>query len=422
MTQAFASEESEALSLEEAAAAASNCTREFRADPHPVYAALREKAPVCPMSPPHGVETYLITRYDDARAALADPRLSKDMYGALDAYHRIFGDSSIALDDNMLFSDPPKHTRLRRIVGSTFTPKRVEALRARVQQITDELLDACPKSGAVNLLPEFCFPLPLQVICELLGVPENERRQAQEWSATVAQTGFGPEARKKLEIAEGNLRDYLVDLCARKRQEPDGGLLSALVTAQDQEGALTDHELVSTAWVLLFAGHKSTAYQIGNAVYHLLSRPDQKELALRDANSLNAAIEEIFRFESSVENSTFRHAKEDIVIRDVLIPKGALVQISITGANRDPEMFAAPDELDVQRPNVQATHLAFGYGPHYCIGAPLARLEMQLALTSLFARFPRMTLAVAPEEARWLTVPFPAFRGLAELPVVLDPS
>jgi cytochrome P450 len=422
MTQAFASEESEALSLEEAAAAASNCTREFRADPHPVYAALREKAPVCPMSPPHGVETYLITRYDDARAALADPRLSKDMYGALDAYHRIFGDSSIALDDNMLFSDPPKHTRLRRIVGSTFTPKRVEALRARVQQITDELLDACPKSGAVNLLPEFCFPLPLQVICELLGVPENERRQAQEWSATVAQTGFGPEARKKLEIAEGNLRDYLVDLCARKRQEPDGGLLSALVTAQDQEGALTDHELVSTAWVLLFAGHKSTAYQIGNAVYHLLSRPDQKELALRDANSLNAAIEEIFRFESSVENSTFRHAKEDIVIRDVLIPKGALVQISITGGNRDPEMFAAPDELDVQRPNVQATHLAFGYGPHYCIGAPLARLEMQLALTSLFARFPRMTLAVVPEEARWLTVPFPAFRGLAELPVVLDPS
>ncbi|GHG97852.1 cytochrome P450 [Streptomyces lanatus] len=410
------------MSPEAAAAAASSCSREFRADPHPVYAALRESAPVCPMSPPHGVETYLITRYDDARAALADPRLSKDMYGALDAYHRIFGDSSIALDDNMLFSDPPKHTRLRRIVGSTFTPKRVESLRARVQEITDELLDACPTTEPVNLLPEFCFPLPLQVICELLGVPEHERKQAQEWSATVAQTGFGPEARAKLEIAEGNLRDYLIDLCARKRDEPDAGLLSALVRAQDEEGALTDHELVSTAWVLLFAGHKSTAYQIGNAVYHLLSRPDQKELALRDARAMNAAIEEIFRFETSVENSTFRHAKEDVVIRDTLIPKGSLVQISITGANRDPEMFTAPNELDVRRPNVQATHLAFGYGPHYCIGAPLARLEMQLALGTLFARHPRMTLAVAPEEARWMTVPFPAFRGLAELPVVLDPS
>ncbi|MGW1955476.1 cytochrome P450 family protein [Streptomyces sp. NPDC001920] len=422
MTQAFASEESEALSPEEAAAAASSCSREFRANPHPVYATLREKAPVCPLSPPHGVDTYLITRYDDARAALADPRLSKDMYGAIDAYHRIFGDSSIALDDNMLFSDPPKHTRLRRIVGSTFTPKRVESLRTRIQQITDDLLDQCPTSGPVNLLPEFCFPLPMHVICELLGVPENERKQAQEWSATVAQTGFGPEARKALEIAEGNLRDYLVGLCARKRSEPDGGLLSALVTAQDQEGALTDHELVSTAWVLLFAGHKSTAYQIGNAVYHLLSRPDQKELALRDATSLTSAIEEIFRFETSVENSTFRWAKEDIVLRDQLIPKGALVQISITGANRDPEMFAAPDEMDVRRKNVQATHLAFGYGPHYCIGAPLARLEMHTALSSLFGRFPRMTLDVAPEDARWLTVPFPAFRGLAELPVVLDPS
>ncbi|CAL9615238.1 Cytochrome P450 107B1 [Streptomyces sp. enrichment culture] len=419
MSQAFASEE---LSSDEAAAAASSCSREFRADPHPVYAVLREKAPVCPLSPPHGVQTYLITRYDDARAALADPRLSKDMYGALDAYHRIFGDSSIALDDNMLFSDPPKHTRLRRIVGNTFTPKRVEALRPRVQKIVDDLLDRCPTAESFDLLPEFCFPLPLQVICELLGVPENERRQAQEWSSTVAQTGFGPEARKALEVAEGNLRDYLVDLIARKRREPDDGLLSALVTAQDQEGALTDHELVSTAWVLLFAGHKTTAYQTGNAVYHLLTQPEQKRLALRDAGATAAAVEEIFRFEPSVENSTFRYAKEDIVVRDTLIPKGALVQISISGANRDPEAFADPDRMDVTRPNVQASHLTFGFGPHYCIGAPLARLEMQTALTTLFGRYPRMDLAVAPQDARWLTVPFPAFRGLAELPVLLDPS
>jgi cytochrome P450 len=419
MTQAFASEE---MSSEEAAAAASACSREFRANPHPVYAALRETAPVCPLSPPHGVDTYLITRYDDARAALADPRLSKDMYGAIDAYHRIFGDSSIALDDNMLFSDPPKHTRLRRIVGSTFTPKRVESLRQRVQEITDELLDRCPASEPVNLLPEFCFPLPLHVICELLGVPENERKQAQEWSATVAQTGFGPEARKALELAEGNLRDYLVDLIARKRKEPDGALLSALVTAQDQDGALTNHELVSTAWVLLFAGHKSTAYQIGNAVYHLLSQPEQKRLAFRDPKATAAAVEEIFRFETSVENSTFRYATEDIEIRDTRIPKGALVQISLTAANRDPEMFPDPDRMDVERPNVQATHLAFGLGPHYCIGAPLARLEMQIALATLFGRYPRMALVGEPEDARWLTVPFPAFRGLAELPVVLDPS
>ncbi|WP_149183039.1 cytochrome P450 [Streptomyces sp. TRM49041] len=419
MTQAFASEE---LSSEGAAAAASACSREFRADPHPVYATLRAAAPVCPLSPPHGVETYLITRYDDARAALADPRLSKDMYGAIDAYHRIFGDSSIALDDNMLFSDPPKHTRLRRIVSSTFTPKRVESLRSRIQKITDDLLDRCSTSEPVDLLPDFCFPLPLNVICELLGVPEHERKQAQAWSSTVARTGFGPEARKALEVAEGNLRDYLVELIARKRQEPDDGLLSALVTARDREGSLTDHELVSTAWVLLFAGHKTTAYQIGNAVYHLLSRPEQKRLALRDASATAEALEEILRFETSVENATFRYAKEDIVLRDTLIPKGALVQISLTAANRDPEVYDDPDRMDVRRPNVQATHLSFGHGTHYCIGAPLARLEMQTALTTLFGRYPRMALTGAPEDARWLTVPFPAFRGLVELPVVLDPS
>ncbi|MFI1733792.1 cytochrome P450 [Streptomyces acidicola] len=419
MTEALASEE---MSSDEAAAAASSCGREFRANPYPVYATLRATAPVCPLSPPHGVETYLITRYDDARAALADPRLSKDMYGAIDSYQRIFGDSSIALDDNMLFSDPPKHTRLRRIVGSTFTPKRVESLRPRVQEITEELLDRCSTSGPVDLLPEFCFPLPLVVICELLGVPENERKQAHAWSSTVARTGFGPEARKALEVAEGNLRDYLVDLIARKRQEPDSGLLSALVTAQDQDGALTDHELVSTAWVLLFAGHKSTAYQIGNAVHHLLAQPEQKRLALQSAGAMNSAIEEIFRFETSVENSTFRYAKEDVVIRDTLIPKGALVQISIAAANRDPEAFTDPNRMDVKRPNVQADHLTFGVGPHYCIGAPLARLEMQIALTTLFERYPDMALAEAPEDSRWLTVPFPAFRGLAELPVLLDPS
>jgi cytochrome P450 len=419
MTQVFASDE---LSPEEAAAAASACTREFRANPHPVYATLRTTAPVCPMSPPHGVETYLITRYDDARTALADPRLSKDMYGAIDAYHRIFGDSSIALDDNMLFSDPPKHTRLRRIVGSTFTPKRVESLRPRIQQITDDLLDRCQTSEPIDLLPEFCFPLPLNVICELLGVPENERDKAQEWSSAVARTGFGPEARKVLELAEGNLRDYLVDLIARKRKEPDGGLLSALVTAKDQDDALTDHELVSTAWVLLFAGHKTTAYQIGNAVYHLLAQEEQRRLALQDSGTMAQALEEILRFEGSVENSTFRYAKEDIVIRDTLIPKGALVQISLVAANRDPDMFDAPDRMDVKRPNVQATHLAFGFGPHYCIGAPLARMEMQIALTTLFGRHPRMALTGAVEDTRWLTVPFPAFRGLAELPVTLNPS
>ncbi|MER6443020.1 MULTISPECIES: cytochrome P450 [unclassified Streptomyces] len=402
-------------------AAASRCTPEFRANPHPVYTELRNSAPVCPLRPPHGVETYLITRHDDARAALADPRLSKDMYGALDAYHRIFGDSSIALDDNMLFSDPPKHTRLRRIVQGAFTTRRVELLRPRLQQVADELLDRCATDASIDLLTNFAFPLPLQVICELLGVPEGERERAHQWATTVARTGFGPEGKKALAEAEGKLRDFLVDLVARKRSEPGDDLMSALVTAQDKDGALTDHELVSTAWVLFFAGHKTSAYLIGNAVYHLLAKQDQRQAALASPESLKLAIEEMLRFEGSVESSTFRHATEDIPMRGVVIPKGALVQIAITSANRDPEVYADPDRLDVTRTGDQ-THLSFGHGPHYCIGAPLARLEMQVALTTLFRRYPEITLAVPPHEVRWLTVPFPAFRGLTELPVVLDPE
>ncbi|MFD1271071.1 cytochrome P450 [Streptomyces kaempferi] len=402
------------------AAAASRCTPEFRANPHPVYAELRKTAPVCPLQPPHGVETYLITRYDDARAALADPRLSKDMYGALDAYHRIFGDSSIALDDNMLFSDPPKHTRLRRIVQGAFTTRRVELLRPRLQQVAEELLDRCPTDASIDLLTNFAFPLPLQVICELLGVPEGERERAHQWATTVAKTGFGPEE-EGAGGGRGKLRDFLVDLVARKRSTPGDDLMSALITAQDQDGALTDHELVSTAWVLFFAGHKTSAYLIGNAVYHLLSKPDQQRAALASPESLKLAIEEMLRFEGSVESSTFRHATEDIPMRGVVIPKGALVQIAITSANRDPEVYAEPDRLDVTRTAGQA-HLSFGHGPHYCIGAPLARLEMQIALTTLFRRYPEVTLAVPPHEVRWLTVPFPAFRGLTELPVVLDPE
>ncbi|MDX3078562.1 cytochrome P450 [Streptomyces sp. NPDC088354] len=404
----------------DAAAAVAEGRAEFRVDPHPVYAALRQAAPVCPMRPPHGVETYLITRYDDARAALADPRLSKDMYGAMDAYQRIFGDSSVALDDNMLFSDPPKHTRLRRIVNSAFTPRRVEALRPRIQRVADELLDRCPTREPVDLLPRFAFPLPLNVICELLGVPESEREQARHWSATVAQTGFGPEARRALEAAEGALRDYLVELVARKRAHPGDDMMSALVRAQDEGGAMTDHELISTAWVLLFAGHKTTAYLIGNAVHHLLAHPDQAAAVTRDPELWPRAVEEVLRFEGSVENATFRYAAEDVQIRDTLIPKGALVQIAIASANRDPAAFEDPDRFAVTRGDA-GSHVAFGHGPHYCVGAPLARLETRIALATLFGRFPHVAPGTPPGRARWLTVPFPAFRGLAELPVTLDP-
>ncbi|AEY87625.1 MULTISPECIES: cytochrome P450 family protein [Streptomyces] len=407
----------------EAVAAAERCTPEFRRDPHAVYAHLRDSAPVCPMRPPHGNETYLVTRYDDARAALSDPRLSKDMYGAMDAYRRIFGDSSVALDDNMLNSDAPKHTRLRRLVNSAFTPRRVEALRPRIEEIVRDLLDECPARERFDLLPAFAFPLPIIVICDLLGVPPEDRTRMQHLSTTVAQTGFGEEAKRAQQQAEEGLHAYFTDLLTAKRERPGDDLLSALIAARDNDGGLTESELVSTAFLLMFAGHKTTAYLIGNAVHHLLSHPAQLRAVREDPELIRAAVEELVRYDGSVESATFRYATEDVEYGGTLIPKGALVQIAISSANRDPRKFDAPDELDVRRPgNAQDAHLGFGHGSHYCLGAPLARLETQLALTRLFERFPRMALADPAGAPRWLEVPFPAFRGLAELPVVLDPA
>ncbi|WP_409467526.1 cytochrome P450 family protein [Streptomyces sp. HC307] len=411
------------ITTQDAVTAAERCTPEYRRNPHAVYALLREAAPVCPMKPPHGNETYLITRYEDARAALSDPRLSKDMYGAMDAYRSIFGDSSVALDDNMLNSDPPKHTRLRKLVNSAFTPRRVEALRPQIQDIVESLLDECPTREPFDLLPAFAFPLPIIVICELLGVPAQERSRMQHLSTTVAQTGFSEESKRAQQKAEEDLHAYFTDLIAAKHSHPGDDLLSALTAVQDNDGGLTENELVSTAFLLMFAGHKTTAYLIGNAVHHLLSHPAQLRAVQENPELVGPAVEELVRYDGSVETSTFRYATEDVEYGGMRIPKGALVQVALSSANRDPQKFDAPDELDVMRPgNAQNAHLGFGHGSHYCLGAPLARLEMQLALTGLFGRFPRMTLADPAGEAKWMEVPFPAFRGLAELPVVLDPA
>ncbi|MEV7321950.1 cytochrome P450 [Streptomyces sp. NPDC093970] len=394
----------------------------YRSNPHPLYQHLRENAPVSRLTPPHGVDSFLITRFEDAKAALADPRISKDMYAAIDAYRSIFGDSSIALDDNMLFADPPKHTRLRRIVSRAFVPRRIEALRPRVQEITDALLDRCSTLEPVDLLSAFAFPLPLQVICELIGVPEEERQEVQRQCSVVARTGFSKKDKDRLNEAETALREYFEVLIARKRKAPEDDLLSVLIQTSDEQESLTDGELLSTLWVLLFAGHKTTAYLIGNAVYTLLTHPEQLKQVIESPELLPNAVEEIIRFEGSVENATFRHALEDITIAGTLIPKGSLVQIAVTSANRDAAAFDSPDTFDITRPGVQSNHLGFGTGPHYCLGAPLARMEMQIALTSLFQRFPELALARPADEAKWLTVPFPAFRGLTELPVALSPS
>ncbi|MFD3542205.1 cytochrome P450 [Streptomyces sp. NPDC058662] len=410
----------DAGALPDIVAAVSAGAPAFRACPHPAYAALREQAPVCLLTPPHGVATYLITRYDDARDALSDPRFSKDMRGALDTYHAVYGSFFDALDDNVLFSDPPRHTRLRRSLRGAFSPRRVEEMRPRITEIAEGLLRECARSDEVDLMPSYAFPLPIAVLCELMGIPPGDRPEILQQFAAVTRSRFDPARSAELRAAEEWLQNRLGRLIARTRAHPSDCFLSDLIQAEE---GLDDADLVSSLWVIFFAGHKTTAFQIGNSVLHLLTRPEQLEKLRRDPALIPGAIEEIVRFEGSVETSTFRYAIEDVEIRGTRIPEGSLVQIAISSANRDPGKFDSPDVLDVTRVGIQGTHLGFGHGTHYCLGAPLARLELEIALTALLLGFPDMRL-VEPHEsaAAWLKGPVAAFRGLERLPVVLDPS
>ncbi|OKK22939.1 cytochrome [Streptomyces sp. CB00455] len=393
---------------------------EYRECPHPVYAALREQDPVCLLKPPHGVDTYLITRYEDARDALSDPRFSKDMRGAMDTYHAVYGSFFDALDDNVLFCDPPRHTRLRRCLRTAFTPRRVEEMRARITEIAEDLLAGCRTSDPVDLMSSFAFPLPIAVLCELMGIPEPDRPEILGQFSVVTRARFDPGMKAELRAAEEWLQARLGQLTAHTREHPSDSFLSDLIQADE---ALDDAELVSSLWVIFFAGHKTTAYQIGNSVLNLLLRPDQLEVLRKNPRLIPGAVEEIVRFEGSVETSTFRYAAEDAEIRGTLIPKGSLVQIALTSANRDPDKFDSPDVLDVTREGIQGTHLGFGHGTHYCLGAPLARLELEVALSCLLREFPDMALVDPAESARaWLKGPVAAFRGLQHLRITLEPS
>lgn len=408
-------------SLQEIVSAVSRGAPEYRTCPHAMYATLREQAPVCLLTPPHGVDTYLITRYEDARDALSDPRFSKNMRGALDTYHAVYGSFFDALDDNVLFSDPPRHTRLRRTLRGAFTPRRVEEMRPRVTEIAEGLLAACRAAGdPVDLMSSFAFPLPIAVLCELMGIPEEDRPEILEHFSVVTRARFDPRLKAELRAAEEWLQERLGQLIAHTREHPTDCFLGDLVRAEE---GLDDAELVASLWVIFFAGHKTTAYQIGNFVLNLLLHPDQLELLRRDPGLIPRAVEEIVRFEGSVETSTFRYAAEDAEIGGTLIPRGSLVQIAITSANRDPGKFGSPDVLDVTREGLQGLHLGFGHGTHYCLGAPLARLELEVALSLLLREFPGLRLA-DPEESKgaWLKGPVAAFRGLERLLLVLEPS
>jgi cytochrome P450 len=390
----------------------------FLQDPHAVYDLLRKQAPAHKVRLPFGTDAWMVTRYEEARAALADPRLSKDMARADEFWMRAYDNVSEevaetfdrALSAHMLNADPPDHTRLRKLVNKAFTARRVEALRPRIEEITEDLLAEMAKQEEVDLLEAFAFPLPITVICELLGVPVEDREDFRKWSALIL-SDTGDEASASRQMA-----GYLRDLIERKRAGTGDDLLYALLQARDDDDRFSEHELIAMVFLLLVAGHETTVNLIGNGVLALLRNPSQLELLRSDPSLLPGAIEEFLRYDGPINLATFRWTIEPVQLGPVEIPMGEFVLVSLLGANHDPERFADPSRLDITRP--AGGHVAFGHGIHYCLGAPLARLEGEIAIGRLLERFPTIRLtSEQPTTLHWRASTL--IHGLEELPVRL---
>jgi cytochrome P450 len=301
-------------------------------------------------------------------------------------------------------------------VTKAFTPRIVEQLRPRIQEIADGLLDRVAERGSMELVDDFAFPLPITVIAELLGIPVEDQHRFRVWSNSFVLPPLTPELQEQLERHTDEFVAYLDELFARRREEQTDDLVSALVQAEDEGDHLSENELYSMVVLLIVAGHETTVSLITNAVYALLSHPDQLAALRADLSLMPAAVEELLRYDSPVERTITRWAAEDVELGGRTIRRGDLVIAVIGSANRDETQFPRADVLDLTR--AENRHVGFGRGPHYCLGAPLARLETEIALTTLLTRLPNLRLAIAQEDLYWR--PIPLFRSLAELPVVWD--
>ncbi|ONI88580.1 cytochrome [Saccharothrix sp. ALI-22-I] len=392
---------------------------EYYADPHSYHAKLREQAAATEIVLPRGTKAWLVTRYEEGRLALADPRFSKhfERFPEVMERNRVAGDQPITFDQSlvqhMLNMDPPGHTRLRKLVTKAFTARRVEQLRPRIQEITDRLLDEMAGQSEVDLIDALAFPLPITVICEMLDVPMDERDEFRVWSNVLV--GGGPDV-QAVQEAGAQMAGYLSRLVEHKRANPGDDFFSALVHASEDGDQLDQMELIAMAFLLLVAGHETTVNLIANGVYHLMRNPEQLDKLRADRSLLPGAVEEFLRYESPVNQATFRYTTEDVELGDVLIPKDSVVVVSLSGGNRDESRFPDADRFDITRP--AGGHLAFGHGVHYCLGAPLARMEGEIAVGSLLDRFD-LTPAAEPDSLRWRSGAL--IRGLHSLPVSLTP-
>ncbi len=397
---------------------------DFIRDPFPLLNRLREAGPV------HRVVfgkdfapcRWLVTRYADVRAGFGDPRLSSEILtplrgavdvGALPLTTRAMRRADELLGTAMANVDPPDHTRLRALIVRAFSTKRMDALRPRVEQLTDELLDAVADRAAFDVVASVAHPVPIQVLCELLGVPPEDGKVFR--AAARVLSGFLPDDAAALECIRSldAFEDYTRALIVERRARPADDLLSDLIRVQDGEQRLSEGELVAMVGLMVFAGHETTLQLIANGMLALLTNPDQLAPLRASPDLLPNAVEEILRFDGPANPGLHRYVVADVEIGGVTIPAGSYAMLGTASANRDPAVFESPDSFDVRR-QFHAPPLAFGYGIHYCLGARLAKIEGEVVIGALLRRFPDLRLAAEPESLEWR----PGFlRGLVELPV-----
>lgn len=390
-------------------------TAEFRRDPYPLYARLREDYPAC-----RNAQGFCyVSRYADVEVALRDPRLSNDRERMTQSLARRGGDSerlsrlTQRLGPVMTNTDPPDHGRLRKLVNKAFSAAKIRDFRPRMAAITEQLLDAvqAADSDEFELVRDLAYPLPSTVICDLLGVPPEDQRRAIDWTLRIE--NMADESPNAVEQAVEALRDYLQDLIRQRRIAPTDDLVSALLAVREGDDGLADDELLAACFVLLASGYETTMNLIGNTVLTLLRHPDTLDPVQAQPALLRSAIEEVLRYESP-SHITIRVVAEPLVIAGETLVEGDMLCLLTAAANRDPERFPDPDRFDPRRPDNR--HLSFGHGIHFCLGAPLARLETEIAVGSLLRRFPNLRLAVDDKFLEWR--PNPALRGLVALPLV----
>jgi cytochrome P450 len=392
----------------------------FRAETYETFARMREEDAVfCQPGIDGETMLWFVTRHDDAVAVLLDDeRFVRDPALALTsdeltAFRSGMPEGLAFIDNHMLNKDGEDHRRLRRLVTRAFTPRMVEQLRPGIQEIAEGLIDAVESRGEMDLVDEFAFPLPITVIAELLGIPVADRDRFRRWTNAIVTPALTSEDMAQFGASVDEFVAYLRELFERRRSTPGDDLISALLQVEEGGDTLSEEELFSMVVLLIIAGHETTVSLIGNAVLALLQHPDQREALERDPTRMSHAIEELLRYDGPVERTLNRWAATDVELGGQTIRRGEGVIVILGSADRDPSRFSEPDVLDFAREDVK--HLAFGRGSHYCLGAPLARLEAEIALTTLLRRLPGLRLVTSADELYWR--PVPLFRSLASLQV-----